>query len=52
MCDRCVNPYDPAGDELHRWVRYPCPTIRHLAAEWADHPAYQPEWSPEPATAP
>lgn len=27
-------------------------TLRNLAAEWDDHPAYLPEWSPEPATAP
>lgn len=24
----------------------PCPTLRHLAAVYADHPDYQPEWAP------
>lgn len=25
---------------------YPCPTIRHLATIYADHPDYSPEWRP------
>lgn len=24
---------------------FPCPTIRHLAAVYRDHPDYQPEWA-------
>lgn len=26
---------------------FPCPTIRHLAAVYADHQDYQPEWAPQ-----
>jgi|GEM_PF-1634836 len=25
---------------------YPCRTLRHLAAVYADHPEYRPEWAP------
>lgn len=27
-------------------VLVPCPTVRHLAAIWADHPDYRQEWKP------
>jgi len=25
-----------------------CPTLRHLAAVYCDHPDYRPEWAPQP----
>lgn len=25
---------------------WPCLTLRHIAAAWADHPAYHPYWNP------
>lgn len=25
---------------------WPCPTARHLAGIWNDHPEYRPEWKP------
>jgi hypothetical protein len=28
-------------------VAYPCPTVRHVAAIWAEHPDYDPAWAPE-----
>lgn len=27
-------------------VGWPCPTVRHLAAVWSDHPGYRDEWKP------
>ena len=29
---------------------FPCPTLRTLAAVYADHPDYRPEWSPQDNT--
>ncbi len=26
--------------------QWPCPTVRHLAAVWSDHPDCRPEWKP------
>lgn len=32
------------GYKVSSW---PCPTVRHLAAIWCDHPDYDPAWRPE-----
>ncbi|WP_405611291.1 DUF6221 family protein [Streptomyces sp. NBC_01508] len=36
------------GDRLHdcQWTKWPCRTLRLLAAEYADHPDYQEAWRP------
>lgn len=42
-CGRCadVEEADFGGTPMVRW---PCPTLRHLAAVYADHPDYRDEW--------
>lgn len=44
-CAMCAeNEYaDYDGSPLVDW---PCPTLRHLAGVYSDHPDYQVEWSP------
>jgi hypothetical protein len=49
-----TNTYAPLGPdcgacgyligELFSTVDWPCPTLRHLAAVYADHPDYREEW--------
>lgn len=39
VCDRCLA----ADDERETW---PCDVVRGIAAIWAWHPDYQPEWVP------
>jgi hypothetical protein len=38
VCDEGTYDVEP--------VPWPCPTIRHLAAVYGDHPDYQEEWKP------
>jgi hypothetical protein len=37
------------GDQMAltgcKWERWPCPTLRHLAAAYSDHPDYREEWA-------
>lgn len=42
MCLQC-DPRAPAWDE-DAYTPYPCPTVRAIAAVYADHPDYQQEW--------
>lgn len=39
VCGRCMR-----LDDRWRFLPAPCPTLRHLAAVWSDHPDFQPEW--------
>ncbi len=38
------------NDTYSMVTAWPCPTVRHLAAVYSDHPGYQAEWAPTPAT--
>jgi hypothetical protein len=40
VCRRCED------RRRHDAMRWPCPTLRHLAAVYADHPDYDQEWAP------
>ncbi len=41
-CGACARP-EPGREH---GIPSPCRTLRLLAAPYADHPAYQPEWAP------
>lgn len=42
-----VWPGDPGSVACTRCVlAWPCPTLRHLAAVWSDHPDYDGSWRP------
>jgi hypothetical protein len=47
-CAHLTDDEDPDGN----WYTdvlgepWPCPTLRHLAAVYADQPGYRPEWAP------
>lgn len=41
-----MGPDDAAGKGCeHDYEEWPCPTIRHLAAVYSDHPDYRQEWA-------
>lgn len=46
LCRRCVwDDDEPQKDSpLHRWVIYPCRTVRMLALPYADRHGYREEW--------
>jgi hypothetical protein len=46
MCFRCVLDDEEPHPAGYGWLPYPCPTVRHLAAVWSDHPDYRQEWKP------
>ena len=39
----CVTCGDGDAGTAESW---PCPTVRHIAATWSDHPDYQNRWKP------
>ena len=43
-CARCVSPDDWNVIALPDEERFPCATLRHLAAVYADHPDFDPAW--------
>ena len=45
-CRTCTDQdvSDPSSGE--QYIDWPCPTIRHLAAVWSDHPDYRDGWKP------
>lgn len=47
-CGACGTGYEGeyAGQGDFSATDWPCPTLRNLAAAWADHPAYLEEWKP------
>ena len=47
LAKRLVCDYDSSPDShLGDTAEWPCTTLRHLAAVYADHPDYQEEWRP------
>lgn len=44
VCETCVSPDDWTVTHLDPALVYPCPTLRALAAIWADHEDYRQEW--------
>ena len=40
-----IYPCTECGDADDSPMEWPCPTMRILAAVYADHPDYQPEWA-------
>ena len=49
-CDRfaliCLTCRSGGSDEGWASEAWPCPTVRQIAALWAEHPAYDTAWSP------
>lgn len=43
-CDTCAEWWNCVLGEGPPMVKYPCPTIKALAAVYKDHPDYQKEW--------
>lgn len=43
-CAVCFDPQTGPGE--YDFETWPCPTLRVLAAVYADHPDYRPEWRP------
>ncbi|CAI9417307.1 DUF6221 family protein [Nocardioides sp. T2.26MG-1] len=47
FCSRCTASGEyPADDAYTDEQNWPCPTLRALAAVYADHPDYRQEWRP------
>jgi hypothetical protein len=44
-CETCAEWWDSEVGEGPPPVRFPCPTLRAVAAVYADHPDYQQEWA-------
>ena len=44
-CDTCAEWWNCVLGEGPPMVKYPCPTISALAAIYADHPDYDPDWA-------
>jgi hypothetical protein len=44
-CDTCAEWWAAEVGEGPPAVRYPCPTVRALAAIYKDHPDYRQEWA-------
>jgi hypothetical protein len=44
-CETCAEWWKSELGEGPPPVAYPCPTVRALAAVYADHPDYQQEWA-------
>lgn len=49
-CETCRYVADPSDPEPFPEAGYPCPTVRLLAAPFADHPDYRASWAPETVT--
>lgn len=47
-CTACLT-YREGWHEDWNADAWPCRTVRHVAAIWNDHPAYDPAWAPDPA---
>lgn len=50
QCDHCARLCHSESGlmcEQPQDAPFPCPTVRHLAAIWADHEAYDPAWAPD-----
>ena len=46
MCRRCVYQDDePEQDELHRWVPYPCRTVRLMLGAYRYRKGFNPDWA-------
>jgi hypothetical protein len=45
-CETCTDKMSHPRPSEWAAVRYPCPTLRDLAAVYADHPDYRDEWKP------
>ena len=41
-----ITRYDEYVCKTCRSAFWPCPTVRHIAATWSDHPDYQNRWKP------
>lgn len=51
VADQCIScGYGDSWGAQEYGPTYPCATLRFLAAVWADHPDYQPEWRLLPDT--